>query len=202
MARIATLDPARERFAEAVAAMSPRDRKLLVGLAIFLALALLGGAWWLGGGIVADARSRVTDREAALDQLQSLAAAQSEASAQVASIEEELRKHADQDLPSYMEKSAQKVGLSANLSGVREKEVRTEGTLEEKVYGVEIAKISLQQLVDLLYEIETSGYPLRIRSMKTKSVTVQGAKLLNVSMEASAFRLVDAGGGATEEKTP
>lgn len=204
MAGLMTLDPVRERFAEAVASMSARDRKLLAGLAVFGVLAVLGGTWWLGSGLVADARSRVSDREDALDQLTTMASQQADAVEQVENIEAELRKHASQDLPSFMEKSAQKTNLATNLSGVREKEVRTEGNLEEKVYGVELAKVSLQQLVEFLHEIETSGYPLRVRSTKTKTVTVAGAKVLNVSMEVSAFRLVEveAEPAPAEEKSP
>lgn len=204
MAGIGTLNPVRDRFAEAVASMSARDRKLLAGLAVFGVVVVLGGTWWLGGGLVADARSRVSDREAALDQLTTMASQQADAVDQVENIEAELRKHASQDLPSFMEKSAQKTNLATNLSGVREKEVRTEGNLEEKVYSVEIAKVSLQQLVDFLHEIETSGYPLRVRSTKTKTVTVAGAKVLNVSMEVSAFRLVEVEPepAPAEEKSP
>lgn len=191
MARIAALEPVRARFSEAVAAMSPRDRKLLVGLAVFLTVAVLTGAWWLANGAIDDARSRVAAREEALAQVQTLAAEHEDAAAQVVRIEEELRKHATQDLPSFMEKSAAKVGIAGNLQGVREKEVATQGTLEEKTYGVELSRVTLQQLTDFLYEIETSGYPLRVRSTKTKTSTYQGAKVLNVSMEVSAFRLVE-----------
>jgi hypothetical protein len=64
-----------------------------------------------------------------------------------------------------------------------------------------MSKVSLDQIVSFLYEIETAGYPLKIRSMKTKTATVSGAKVLNVSMEVSSFRLVaDESAGAAEEK--
>ncbi|MDP2314461.1 MAG: type II secretion system protein GspM [Pseudomonadota bacterium] len=203
MASITIVEPMRERFAQLVATMSPRDRTLFVGLVVFAVVALLGGAWWVSRSILGDVRSRVEQREETLALLSALAADQAEAAAQVETIEAELRKSDGQDLPSFIEKSAEKVGIATNLQGVREKQVVTEGSLEEKTYSVEVSKILLPQLTDFLYAIETGGYPLRVRSMKTKSVTTQGVKMLTVSMEISAFRLLDSSAEAsTEEETP
>lgn len=203
MAGIAMMDPLRERFAELVATMSPRDRGLFLGLVAFAAVALLGGAWWLGSSILGDVESRVSARQSTLTQIQALVAEHDAAAETVAAIEADLRRNANQDLPSFIEKKASEEGISANLQGVREKQVVTEGSLEERTYSVEITKITLAQLTAFLYAIETDGYPLRVRSTKMKSVTQQGVKLLNVSMEVSAFKLLgDAGEASGEEETP
>lgn len=205
MAGIAMMEPVRERFSELVATMSPRDRGLFVGLVVFGLVVLLAGGWWAARSILGDAESRVAARESTLSQLQALAAEHEAAAEQVKSIEADLRKNAGQDLPSFIEKQASTTGLSANLQGVREKQMTTEGTLEERTYSVEITKITLQQLTAFLHAVETDGYPLRVRSTKIKSVTQQGVKLLNVSMEVSAFRLTDTEAAAAapeEEATP
>jgi len=199
MAGMTMVEPVRERFAELVATMSPRDRSLFIGLIVFVLVVLFGGAWWIGRSILADVQSRVDQREEALALLNGLASDQAEAAEKVATIEAELRKNEGQDLPSFIEKAADKAGISSNLQGVREKQVVTEGSLEEKTYSVEITKILLPQLTDFLYTIETDGYPLRVRSMKTKATTVQGAKVLAVSMEISAFRLTEAAPTPAEE---
>ena len=201
------VEPLRERFSELVATMSPRDRRLFVGLIVFAVVTVLGGAWWISSSILEDAQSRVAQREETLGLLQGLAADQAEALAQVETIEAELRKSEGQDLPSFIEKAADKVGIASNLQGVREKQVVTEGSLEEKTYTVELSKIQLAQLTDFLYQVETGGYPLRVRTMKTKVVTAAGVKTLTVSLEISAFRLTDGGGasaiqGTAAEATP
>ena len=193
---VTILEPVRGRFAELVATMSSRDRALFLGLTVFVVLVLLGGGWWLGRTLVGDVESRVASREETLALLRGLAAENAAAAAQVESIEAELRKNAGEDLPSFIEKKAGEVGIAANLQGVREKQIITEGTLEERTYSVEVTKITLQQLTGFLYAIETDGYPLRARSTKVKSVTQQGVKLLNVSMEISAFKLTDEGTAA------
>jgi type II secretory pathway component PulM len=204
MAGVTTvMDPLRERFSQLVASMSSRDRSLFIGLIVFFALTVLGGGWWVGRRALADLDGRIESREATLAQLKGLASDQEEAAKQVKSIEEELRKSSGQDLPSFIEKAAEQVGIATNLQGVREKQVTTEGTLEEKSYNVEVAKISLEQLTSFLYAVETGGYPLRVRSMKTKSLVAQGVKVLSVTLDISAFRLLDAGTAPpAEEATP
>lgn len=187
----------RGRFGDMVAAMTPRDRKLFVGLVVFVYTAVVGGALWFGRGQIAELQGRVADREETLTLVKLLAADQVAGADQVKTIEEELKRNANQDLPSFMEKAAQKVGISGQLQGVREKGTTTERTLEDKSYGVELSKLSLQQLVDFLHEVETSRYPLKIRNAKIKSQTLAGQKVLNVTLEVSAFRLVEAAAEAT-----
>lgn len=180
----------RARFDGLVKSMTPRDRKLLTGLVVALPLLLLLGLGWGGRRALADLESRVVVQEEALASLKTLAVEHAQSAAKVEEIEANLRRYEGQDLASFVERAAQKTGISGNFQ-VREKAVSTEGTLEEKSFSVEVSKITLQQLVDLLYELETSGYPLRIRSMKTRVATVAGQKMLNASLEVSAFRLVE-----------
>ena len=188
---MAVLDPVRERFSGVIAGMSTRDRRLLMGLIVFLACMLLGFTWWLGRSILGDVRSRVDDREETLALLQGLASDNAGAAQQIADIEEQLRKSAGQDLPSYVENVAEKVGISSNLQGVREKQIVTDGNLEEKTYTLELSKVTLDQLTSFLYELETGGFPLKNRSSKIKSTTVAGAKVLSLSMELSAYKLIE-----------
>ena len=186
------VETVRGRFGDLVASMTPRDRKLFVGLVVSVYVALVGAAFWFGRAQLRDLQARVTDREDTLTLVKLLAADEAEGRGQVKTIEDELRRNSTQDLPSFMEKAAQKTGISAQLQGVREKGTSTEGTLEEKTYGVELAKLTLQQLVEFLHEVETARYPLKIRSTKVKSQTFGGQKVLNVTLEVSAFRLVEA----------
>jgi len=189
------LEMARGRFGDLVATMTPRDRRLFVGLVVFVNVVVVGGLFWFGRGVLTDLESKVGDREQTLALVSALAADQSSGAEEARRIEDELRRNGTQDLPSFIEKAAQQVGVSSQLQGVREKGTTTVGTLEEKTYGVELSRLSLQQLVDFLHEVEASRYPLRIRSTKVKTLTTAGVKALNVTLEVSAFRLVDATDG-------
>jgi hypothetical protein len=198
----ALLDNLKARFGALVQTMSERDRRLFVGLVVCGAVLAVGGIVWITRTSLADANSRVEERKASLAQVEELAAQQTASSAEAARIEEELKRRSGEDLPAFMEKAAQRAGVNANLAAVREKEVSTQGNLEEKRYGVEINKITTAQLAGMLHAVETDGYPLRVRAMKTRTVAVAGQKLLNVTLEVSAFRLVADAATPDGKETP
>ncbi|MEN9785194.1 MAG: hypothetical protein RLZZ299_458 [Pseudomonadota bacterium] len=186
------LEGLRARFNDLVATMSERDRSLFVGLSVFLVLASLGGVTWLGRAQVADARSRVSARRAALVQIEALAAEHAAASREAASIEERIKARAGEDLPAFMEKAAQRAGVATSLASVREREVSNEGTLQDKRYAVELKQIGTQPFAEFLHAVETDGYPLKVRTARIRTTAAGGVKSLNATLEVSAFRLVDA----------
>ncbi len=204
MAAASLLQPVKARFGELVATMSDRDRKLFIALVIFGVTVVLLGGWWAGGRYLNDLNSRISDRESTLGLLNGIAAEQESAAGQLVKIEEQLRKNEGMELSAFLEKTAQHVGMQASLKGVRNKSTTTEGTLEEKLYTVELERVPVQQLSDFLYEMESSGYPLKVRSTRMKTLTAAGLKVLNVSMEVSAFRLVEDAPvePSEEEKSP
>lgn len=186
---VKVLEPVKTRFGALVADMSPRDRRMFLGLIVAAYVGALGFSLWLGGSLVADARSRVDARETALGRLRLLEAQYVADAAQVEEIENILRQNANQDFQAYVEKAAQKTGVTQNLRAVREKGMTQEGTLQVKTYAVDIDKVSLQQLTDFLYEVEAGGYPLRIDQSRIKTSGSAGTRLMNASLEVSAYRL-------------
>lgn len=188
------LAPLRQRFDALVATLSPRDRRLLMGMVFLWYFAMVGVVWWIASGRVDAARLEVADREQSVKNLMSAASGYAETADQVGKIEEALKNGGSQDLSVFMEKAAEKVGITASLQ-VRPKEERTEGDLIEKMYSVEMSRITLQNLVDFLHAIETEGYPMKIRSMKTKTVTASGTKVLNVSLEVASYRYAETPAG-------
>jgi type II secretory pathway component PulM len=194
------LSPVKARFGELVASMTPRDRRLFVGLVVGLYAVMIVGLGWLAKGVLDDLESRIQSQEETNALVAGLAGDEETAKGLIEKINGQIEKFKDQDLQAFVEKSAQNVGMSSNLQAVRARQVITEGEIEEHTYTVDVSKVSLQQLVELLYEVETSGYPLKIRSMKTRVVTVSGTKMLNATLEVSAFKLLLAEPAATEEK--
>ncbi len=197
------VEPLRGRFEEVIGNLSPRDRMLLGAMIAFALVFVLGGSFWYGQRTLADLRSRIDDKESKLTLLKSMKMDQDAAAEQIRAIEEKLRQSAGQDLPSFVERAAQKVGIAANLQ-VREKGVTVDGNLEEKSFQVEVNRINLQQLNDFLHEVETGGYPLRVRGSKVRATAANGQKVLNVTLDVAAFKLVEeeSTSSTTEEKTP
>lgn len=186
------LEPVRARFHGLVADMSPRDRNLFLGLVVCAYVGLLVAAGWGSKGLLDDLQSRIALRQSAITRLEGLEATYVANEGKVAEIEDTLRKNATEDLPSYVEKAAQKYGLTPNLKAVREKGTHTEGNLEEKTYTVELDKVTLTQLTDFLFEVETNSFPLRIRTSRLKATGAPGARVLSATFEVSSFRLDEA----------
>ena len=63
------------------------------------------------------------------------------------------------------------------------------GILEQKNYNVDLKKVTLDQLLNFLYETEATGYPLRIQNANIQTVRVSGEKKLTMRMEVAAYRL-------------
>ena len=193
------LEPARARFNGLVSDMTPRDRALFLGLTLSLYGGLIVGSFWLGGNILSDVRSRIAMREAAAVRLSAMEEDLARNASDAEAIEALLREHATQDLPSFVEKTALKLGLGTNLKAVKAKGTTTTGNIEEKSFTIELDKVTLAQLTDLLFEMETSGYPLRIRTTRLKTVGPPGTRVLTGSLEVSRFKIEDAA-VPTEEK--
>ncbi len=181
----------KDRFSQLVATMSPRDRWLFMGLVLTVYGSLLGGVWYMGHGLLQDVRSRIDGEEQTLASLSGLASDQKDASGEVTRIEAELKKNAGTDLSTFVEKAAQKIGISTSLQ-VRERETSADGNLESKTFSVEVQKVSLQQVKDFLFELESTGYPLKVTGARFKTTTLAGVKVLNVSLDITAFRLIEA----------
>jgi hypothetical protein len=191
MATPAFLIPVRSRFEEALSTLSPRDRQLLGVLIVFFMLIFLGGSFYLGYRHLNGLQTDISDKEHTLMLLKSMKADYEDSSRQLSTIEDKLKKSGNQDVSAFVEKAAQKTGITTNLQSVREKGITEEGNLEEKKYQIEISKISLQQLIDFLHELEGGSLPLRVRTSKTRTVVADGKKALSVSLEISTFRLLE-----------
>lgn len=174
--------------------MSPRDRSLLLGLVAFFSLVAVGGsAWWMNGKLdsLEDTRDkRIEDVNYVNDTLAEYQQAQIE----LERIEADMARFDGQDLSSFLEKAADTADIRDRLDSVRENSVVELGDLEEKNYSVKLSRVSLEQMVTFLYQVEATGYPLKITSAKFKRVKVSGEWLLNVTLEIAAYRLIQAEG--------
>lgn len=183
--------PIQSRLEPLLDSLSPRDRMLLLGMSGFFGLVLIAGAGWWMTSTLDDLRGEIDDRKDALAFVRSEVAEFEASQDQLEGIEEELKKHSGTDFSAFMEKAAESADMKDQLSSVRPSSTTTLGSLEEKHYDVSVNRVSLPQFLDFLYQVETNGYPLRITSANLKGVTVSGAKLLNVKLEVSAFRLLE-----------
>ena len=182
-----------DRLLDALADMSSRDRSLLFGLFVSGTLAVVvGGAWWMHSGLE-ELETRIEARQMTLREIEVMAVQHLAAFEQVNEIEALLEKHASGGLSSFLEQAAQRVGIEDRLASVRERSTASDGVLEEKSYVVKLSRLTLQELSTFLWEVETAGYPLKIRTLNVKTKKKSGEKVIDVDMDVSAFRVLSEG---------
>ena len=186
--RVAALQ---ERLQDLLASMSPRDRSLFIGMVTALIFAVVFGSVYAMNRSLSSLDQRIDDREQTLQLVTVMAEEYQASSAQVEQIEAELRRHAGTDLSAFLEQSAEKTGIKAQLDAVKEKSTAEEGSLQEKLYAVSLSDLETSQLASFLVEIETAGFPMKIRSLKVKTRGRAGEKKLRVDMDVSAFKLLE-----------
>jgi len=192
MNRIAALQA---QLQDLLASMSPRDRALFLGLVGFAVVAIVGGTLYTMSSRLSTLESRIEARSDSLQQVRVLIAEYEDAKEKASAIEDELRENAKTDLSAFLDKSAENVQIGDKLDAVKEKTASNDGVLEEKMYAVSLSKLTEAELSGFLYEIETSGFPLQIKTLKIKSRKRGEETTLRVDMDISAYRLIDGGEG-------
>jgi|GEM_PF-2621958 hypothetical protein len=180
-----------DRVTDAMGEMSPRDRKLLTGLLVVGVVALIGGSGWWVNGRLHDMQARLDDRSETLRLIGVMADDEKLNAEKAGQIEAELKRHSGTDLSTYMEQTAEKVGVRDRLDSVKEKQAIVDGNLEEKLYAVALSKLTVTEMSKLVKELESNGYPLKVRSLKLKTRNSGDEKLIDMNLDISAWRVVD-----------
>ena len=167
--------------------MSPRDRTLIYLMVLAFGAAILVLSTMMFKSKLGTLEGQLASGRAQLALVQESKAAYLEGQELLVELEAKLKAHEGTSLSAFLEKSASKAQIRDNLNEVKERSVTTLESMEEKQSTAQIDKITLEQLVSLLYEIETQGYPLIIRSAKI----TQRRKLLNVTLEISSFKVLE-----------
>lgn len=195
MSALDRFQPLADRARDQLAAMSPRDRKLLLGLGIGGALLVVFGGIFLMKGALDAREAKVADRQETLRRVHLLAADFADSQAQAEQIEAKIAEHAGTDMSAYLEQVASRTNVGDRLDAVRQKATSEEGTLQETIYAVSLSKLGQSELATFLYELESTGYPLQVRTMTVKSRRRADEVTLNVDLDIAAYKLIS----ATEE---
>ena len=185
------LDPLRERVRGALEGMSARDRAMLYILVIFFTLVGLGLGTMAVKSHLARLDETLSTRRGQLTMVREMAFEYEEGTAQLEELEDKLTQHKGTTLSAFLEKSADSVQIRDSLKQVKERSSTTLESLEEKQFTAQLRPVSLEQLVGFLYEVETSGYPLLIKTLNAKTIKISGTKTLDVTLDISAYKLLE-----------
>jgi len=172
--------------------LSPRDRMILLGGVLAGCLALVAGAGWWMTSTLDDLRDDIQSRKDTLAFVRTNAADFEAQQRKVEQIEAELEKHAATDFQVFASKAASTAGYEDQPQFKRQTEfLDEEMALEQRDWTVTLKRITLDEYLSFLWELEGSGYPLRITQANLKAVTHSGEKKLNATLDVSTFRLIE-----------
>lgn len=169
--------------------MSPRDRKLLVGLLAFVSILVLAIVIVMARSSIEARASRVRMAKDNLDLLQAMATEYEVADQKIARAEERLAEYKGQPLSAYMEKTAREMQLQEQLASVNPQDSEVVGNLRQTSYRVELKKVPLENALAFVSELEMGGYPLAIDLARLRTVNVAGEKMFDVTLEVVAYQL-------------
>lgn len=173
-------------------ALSPRDRKLLIGLIAFGCVVFVGLLWWTLYGMLEDKASRVRLAKTHLEELQVVQGEFLAATSRIEAQEARLQEYKGKRVSAYIEEVASQRGVLEQLRSVNESGSELVGSIKQTKYRVELKKIDYEAAYGFIYELETSGFPTMINMAQLRAVKSREGKTLDVTLEITVYALAEA----------
>lgn len=168
-------------------AMSSRDRNLLAGTAMFMAVVVVGLITWTLLGLLDNEAARVREAKENLAVIQLLKEDYLVEAARIEAAEAKLKEYGAQAVTAFVEQIALREGVAEGLTAVPEVSREVVGSIRTTGYKMELKKVSLQGAVGFLHSLETSEFPIRVKSATFKTVLVRREKLIDMNLELLAY---------------
>lgn len=186
----AFLDNLRDQFE----AMTPRDRTLATALVATITLGFAGGVTWYLKGVLNDLAASVISAKADLAHTQEMSGEYSVVAAKLKAAETRMGAFHSNQVRTYLEDWAKGVGMLPQLKEVKEVGTETQGSYRQRDYHVEIDNAELGSIVEFLYSVETSPYPIRVKAAKFRADGVGDSRTLDVGLDLITFDKPEGGG--------
>jgi len=171
-------------------ALSPRDRKLLVGLIGFFGLAFVVGFAYTAYSILAAKSAYVVDVKEALVEMQQAQRDYRQAEATFSAHEDRLRNK--EPVSAFLEGLAQKHQITDQLKNINAQgNPELVGTLSQQRYTVEIKKAPQENIFRFLHELETSGYPASVEQAEFKAQATKEGKMMTLTLDLMVLSVGD-----------
>jgi hypothetical protein len=163
-----------------------------MGLLLLMGFVFVGGTSWFIRGALDSRALAVIEAKQDLQTAYDLQVDYQRASEEIAKQEERLKKAPPQRLATYVESLASKHSVREGLRGVKEESATKESGIKITTYEVEFRKVSLEPLLNVLKDMESSNYPLRVEDARFKTVYFKREKLIDLTLEVVVYSLAEA----------
>jgi hypothetical protein len=174
--------------------LSPRDRKLLIGLVSFMAIVFVSVLWYSLYSVLNDKVSRVRETKSQLEAVRILDAERRAAMTKLESAEARLAQYKGKRVSAHIEEVAQKRDIpQEHVDGIKKVGSGSEqvGKVKQTTYKVDLKGLDYSDAYGFIYELETSGYPVHVQTADFRKTFVKKEKKLNVTLELVVFELAE-----------
>jgi len=172
--------------------LTPRDRKLLIGLVSFMALGFVCLLWYTLYSVLDDKVVRVRETKSQLEAVRALDAEREAAMSKLEAAEARLAQYKGKRLSAHIEEVAQKRDMpQEQLRAVNEVGSEQVGKVKQTTYKVDLKGLDYGDAYGFIYELETSGYPVHVQTAEFRKTFVKKVKKLNVTLELVVFELAE-----------
>jgi len=172
--------------------LTPRDRKLLIGLVSFMAIAFVSVLWYTLYTVLDDKVVRVRETKSQLEAVRALDAERAVAATKLEAAEARLEQYKGKRVSAHIEEVAQKRDIPQdqlrNISEVGSEQV---GKIKQTTFKVDLKGLDYADAYGFIYELETSGYPVHVQTADFRRTVVKKEKKLNVTLELVVFELAE-----------
>ncbi len=171
--------------------LSTRDRNLLTGLGVFFALMFAGFVAWSLLGTLDDQASRVRTAKENLLMIQEMKGEYVAQMQRIQTAEAQMKQYGDQAVSAFVEQIATQEGVGEGLEKVPETGKETIGQFRQTSYKVELKRVPLEGALGFLYSLETSDFPIRVKSATFRTTLVKREKFVDLNLELQAYSVLE-----------
>ncbi len=173
--------------------MSSRDRKLLAGMMIFFSSIFVLALLFTLNSWLDDRAATIAQQKDKYEMLLVLREQYAAAHDEVLVAQKTAEQYKGKTPSSFLEETASKVGIRDALTVSKQGAQDEAGSVKSTGYKIVLKRISLEESVNFLYDVETSGYPVSVDSAVFKTSKVRGEKVLTVTLDAMHYEIGEAG---------
>lgn len=172
--------------------LSPRDRKLLVGLVSGMSLIFVSVLWWSLYGVLESKAEEVRSAKLRLENIRIVQQEYEDAMAEIQRQETRLEEYKGKRVSAYIEEVASGRGVLEQLRSVNEAGVEQVGNIRQSKYRIELKRIEYEAAFGFIYELETSGFPTQVEVAQFRTVKSREGKVLDLMLELVVYSLAEA----------
>ncbi len=160
---------------------------LLIGAVFVLAVLLSVGVYEPYRNALSGMQKTVTTKQRQIQEVRELQAEYNALQQQMKRTESRLGRRSGLSALALLENIASNVGSRENLSYIRPQPAQTQGEIYIENLDIKLERLTLQQVLKLLWEIETAKTPMQIKNLRIKQ-RFDNQALTDATLTVSVFR--------------